>query len=68
MYLEVLEKITKPHRVQTEIPIRYIYIYIYILLNPNPNPKPFREINDSAGTMKGKINLRDIIYHSRKTL
>jgi len=37
-----------------------------IFINPNPNPKPLREINDSAGTMKGKIKLRDIIYHSRK--
>jgi hypothetical protein len=39
-----------------------------IFINPNPNHKPLRENDDSTGTIKDKINLRDITYHSRKTL
>jgi len=39
-----------------------------IFINPNPNHKPLRENDDSTGTTKDKINFRDIIYNSRKTL
>jgi hypothetical protein len=39
-----------------------------IFINPKTNRKPLRENNDLTGTTRGKINLWDITYNSRKTL